>query len=187
MISIDKGMGIVFLEEIKLTTLKECSWNKEKMECIGELSSNILELLPYLNTYLKTAIYKKEINTLTYNYDSKIIFVSDSKVRVLKIVSEEDAVKTFEYLKDIINDCYDKKEQIKPSDRENNLPSSFDVYEILPKINCGKCGQSTCMEFASKLVSGEYKPLGCSQISKPENLKMREEIEDIYLTLGYNL
>ena len=41
------------------------------------------------------------------------------------------------------------------------------------------------MAFAAKLVAGKYKPNMCSQVRAEGNEKMREELENIYLTLGY--
>ena len=51
------------------------------------------------------------------------------------MLNETDAFETLDYIKDFINDCYDKKDSIKPSDEKRNLPSPFDVYEILPRLN----------------------------------------------------
>ena len=103
------------------------------------------------------------------------------------MLNETDAFETLDYIKDFINDCYEKKDSIKPSDEKRNLPSPFDVYEVLPRLNCGKCGESTCMAFAAKLGAGKYKPNMCSQVRAEGNEKMREELENIYLTLGYEL
>ena len=119
---------------------------------------------------------------------------TDSKrIRIIATPSKDVSelfpyLKTYlDYIKDFINDCYDKKDSIKPSDEKRNLPSPFDVYEILPRLNCGKCGESTCMAFAAKLVQGKYKPNMCSQVRAEGHESMREELENIYLTLGYKL
>ncbi|MHC1590512.1 MAG: (Fe-S)-binding protein [Candidatus Helarchaeales archaeon] len=31
--------------------------------------------------------------------------------------------------------------------------SSFQIYKLLPKTNCKKCGEATCMAFATKLLN----------------------------------
>lgn len=36
-----------------------------------------------------------------------------------------------------------------------SMPSPVDVYRLLPRTNCQKCGQKTCVVFASKLVNRE--------------------------------
>lgn len=177
----------MYLEEINLDFIQPCTTDANRIRIIATPSRDISELFPYLNTYLKTAIYNKKGQTLTYNYGPKIIVFTINDIKVSKLLNETDAFETLDYIKDFVNDCYDKKDSITPSDEKCNLPSPFDVYEVLPKINCGKCGEATCMAFAAKLVAGKYKPTMCSQVSAKGNEKMREEVENIYLTLGYEL
>lgn len=177
----------MYLEEINLSFIQPCTTDANRIRVVATLSRDITELFPYLNTYLKTAIYNKKVQTLTYNYGPKIIVLTANDVKVSKLLNETDAFETLDYIKDFVNDCYDKKDIIKPSDEKRNLPSPFDVYEVLPRLNCGKCGEATCMAFAAKMVAGKYKPTMCSQVTAKGNEKMREELENIYLTLGYEV
>ena len=177
----------MYLEEINLSFIQPCTTDANRIRVVATLSRDITELFPYLNTYLKTAIYNKKGQTLTYNYGPKIIVLTAYDVKVSKLLNETDAFETLDYIKDFVNDCYDKKDSIKPSDEKRNLPSPFDVYEVLPRLNCGKCGEATCMAFAAKMVAGKYKPTMCSQVTAKGNEKMREELENIYLTLGYEV
>ena len=177
----------MYLEEINLSFIQPCTTDANRIRVVATLSRDITELFPYLNTYLKTAIYNKKGQTLTYNYGPKIIVLTANDVKVSKLLNETDAFETLDYIKDFVNDCYDKKDSIKPSDEKRNLPSPFDVYEVLPRLNCGKCGEASCMAFAAKMVAGKYKPTMCSQVTAKGNEKMREELENIYLTLGYEV
>ncbi|MDG6249192.1 acetyl-CoA decarbonylase/synthase complex subunit gamma, partial [Methanocalculus sp.] len=43
--------------------------------------------------------------------------------------------------------------------------SPIDVYKLLPKTNCGECGEANCMAFATKLVNGEYTIPDCPPLS----------------------
>ncbi len=176
----------MFLEEINLSFIQPCTTDANRIRVVATLSRDISELFPYLNTYLKTAIYNKKGQTLTYNYGPKIIVFTKDDVKVSKLLNETDAFETLDYIKDFVNDCYDKKDTIKPDDKKRNLPSPFDVYEILPRLNCGKCGEATCMAFAAKFVAGKYNPLSCSHVGQSGNEKMREELESIYSLLGYD-
>ena len=38
-----------------------------------------------------------------------------------------------------------------------------EIYEILPKLNCGFCGFSSCGQFARAVVEGKASPFGCKQ------------------------
>ena len=38
-----------------------------------------------------------------------------------------------------------------------------EVYEVLPKLNCGFCGFGTCGKFARAVAEGRASPFGCRQ------------------------
>jgi acetyl-CoA decarbonylase/synthase, CODH/ACS complex subunit gamma len=44
-----------------------------------------------------------------------------------------------------------------PEKRKKSIKeiSPIDVYRLLPKTNCGECGEQNCMAFATRLVNGE--------------------------------
>ena len=102
----------MFLEEINLNFIQPCTTDSKRIRIIATPSRDVSELFPYLNTYLKTAIYNKKGQTLTYNYGPKIIVITKDDIKVSKLLNETDAFETLDYIKDFINDCYDKKDSI---------------------------------------------------------------------------
>jgi acetyl-CoA decarbonylase/synthase complex subunit gamma len=42
--------------------------------------------------------------------------------------------------------------------------SPIDVYRLLPRTNCGECGEANCMAFATRLVNGEYQIKACTPL-----------------------
>ena len=54
-----------------------------------------------------------------------------------------------------------------------------EIYELLPKINCGGCGNPSCMQMAEKLLQGESietcRP--CNLENKQVIIKKLEEIK----------
>ncbi len=43
----------------------------------------------------------------------------------------------------------------------------LDIYNYLPKTNCGECGEKTCMAFASQLIERAVKLEDCSPLKQP--------------------
>ena len=37
------------------------------------------------------------------------------------------------------------------------------IYEVLPKLNCGFCGYGNCGQFARAVAEGKASPFGCRQ------------------------
>ncbi|HIE33619.1 MAG TPA: acetyl-CoA decarbonylase/synthase complex subunit gamma [Candidatus Altiarchaeales archaeon] len=52
--------------------------------------------------------------------------------------------------------------------------TSLQIYEYLPKKNCGKCGEDTCIAFAMKLYEREKNPLECTEFTEEQKRKIIE-------------
>ena len=102
----------MYLESIDLNFIQPCMTDSNRIRIKGSFSRDITDIFPYLNTYLKTAIYNNNASTLTFNYGHKIVIMYSNEIAVSKLLNETDAFETLDYLKDIINDCYNKKEEI---------------------------------------------------------------------------
>ncbi len=54
--------------------------------------------------------------------------------------------------------------------------SPIEIYKYLPKTNCGKCGEKTCMAFATKLANREARLEECPELLKPEYKEAYEKL-----------
>lgn len=57
--------------------------------------------------------------------------------------------------------------------------SPMDIYKLLPRTNCGECGESTCMAFAIKLVNMEAVVEQCKPLLTPEYKSGYDQIKSI--------
>ncbi|MDI9646428.1 MAG: (Fe-S)-binding protein [Archaeoglobales archaeon] len=56
----------------------------------------------------------------------------------------------------------------------------MDIYKLLPKTNCKKCGEQTCMSFAFKLLNREKKIEDCKPLFEEKRYeKQKEKILEI--------
>ncbi len=62
----------------------------------------------------------------------------------------------------------------KPGTR--NAPSPVAIYKLLPRSNCQKCGQKTCMAFASKLVNKEATLDECTPLLEKSHEEAYEQL-----------
>ena len=51
------------------------------------------------------------------------------------------------WLKQEINDAWEKRAQIKPSFQGISKPQILEILKLLPRNNCHQCAQATCMLF----------------------------------------
>ncbi|MBU2617147.1 MAG: acetyl-CoA decarbonylase/synthase complex subunit gamma [Euryarchaeota archaeon] len=55
----------------------------------------------------------------------------------------------------------------------------LDIYNYLPKTNCGECGEKTCMAFASQLIERAVKLEDCPTLTKPNFAGMYRHLEEM--------
>ncbi|MCR8746763.1 (Fe-S)-binding protein [Romboutsia lituseburensis] len=177
----------MYLESIDLSFIQPCTTDSKRIRIKANVSRNIRDIFPYLNTYLKTGIYNKKANTFVFNKEHKIITMFEDNINVAKLINETEAFEVLDYIKDIINEVDEKRDKITPSDELRKLPSPIEAYAYLPKLNCKKCGQETCLAFATKLIKGECKLKRCLHLYENGNKSNIEKLEDMVLLLGYEL
>lgn len=177
----------MYLEDITLSFIQPCTTDSLRIRIKAIFSRDIEDIFPYLNSYLKNGIYNKNSNTFTFNKEHKIITIYNDNVAIAKLLNETDAFETLDYLKNIINEVESKKNEIEPSYEMIKLPSPLELYNYLPKLNCKKCGQQTCLAFATKVLKGQEKIKKCLPLYEDNNKESYEKAEDIVLLLGYEI
>jgi NAD-dependent dihydropyrimidine dehydrogenase PreA subunit len=64
--------------------------------------------------------------------------------------------------------------------------SLFEVYNLLPRTNCKKCG-TVCMGFAAKLISRETKPEDCPLLLEPGYEVNLEKLKNLFPSIEKEL
>ncbi|SHK02344.1 (Fe-S)-binding protein [Tepidibacter formicigenes] len=174
----------MYLEDIKITFMQSCIADSKKIRFKAKFSRDISEILPYLNSVLKDAIYNKNALSLTLRKEFRIITLHSNMLAVSKAVNETDAYEIIDFIKKLINNTYENKEKINPLYEMRSKPSVVEIYNHLPKLNCKKCGEATCLAFASKLLSGEQNIKRCLHIYESHNKESLDWMKDFLQVFG---
>jgi len=148
--------------------LSDCNPSSLKVNAIADLSEDISEVLPYLNTVLKGLQYYTEEKILTAKRGGRLITFRPRQIALTKLEDEKEATAVMEELKQIVNETFANKDRIKPTYTSRPIPRPLDVFKLLPGKNCKECGESTCMAFALKLINDEVKLNQCPLLSEKE-------------------
>ena len=158
--------------------LSECNPSSLKVNAIADLSEDIGEILPYLNTALKGLQYYAEEKILTVKKEGRLISFRPRQIALTKLEDENEATVVMEELKRIVNETYANRDHIKPTYTSRPMPRPLDIFKLLPGKNCKECGEPTCMAFALKLVNDEVELNQCPLLLKKEfevnRLKLKE-------------
>ena len=132
----------------------ECNPQFQSLHCIAHLNEDVTEVFPYLNTVFGGHQYLKDPPALTLKVHGKLITLHPREIAVNALKDEGEADKILEWLKQEINQTWLARDSIEPSFETSAQPRIFDILKLLPKTNCGECGQPTCMVFASLVAQG---------------------------------
>jgi ArsR family metal-binding transcriptional regulator len=167
--------------------LSECNPSSQKVNAIADLSEDISEVLPYLNTVLKGLQYSERESILTVKKGGHLISFRPKDIAITKLEDKEEARRVMEELKQIINDTHSNKEQIKPTYTSRPMPRPLDIFKLLPGKNCKECGEPTCMAFAVKLVGQEIAIGICVPLFLDDFKEKRKVLLDLLHAAGYEV
>lgn len=140
----------------------KCNPQFESLHCIAHLENDVSEVIPYLNAVLGGTSYQKSPPSVMFHANGRLIAVHPKKIAINALKDEEEAEKILQWLMREINETWERRHEIEPSESIAAKPMLMEVLKRLPKTNCGECGYPTCMVFSSLVVQGIKGPADCS-------------------------
>ena len=177
----------MLLSSHKITRTLPCLADPEKIRVIAEISDEIHEVFPYLNAVLKGCIYNHPAFTLTIKKDGKLFTLHAHHIALAKIEDEKEAEEILGWLKDLINETYEKRDQIEPNYSMTAELKALDIFKLLPGTNCKKCGELTCLAFAVKLVGRDTEIRKCDPLFCEKYQEKRNVLLEILQAAGYEV
>jgi ArsR family metal-binding transcriptional regulator len=155
------------------------------VNAIAELSDDISEALPYLNTVVKGCCYHPEARVLGFVKDDKRITLYPRQIIVTNLKDEREARKVLESVKQLINGAYAGRGAIDPSYLMGDEVTVLTVYRLLPGTNCQECGEPTCLHFAIKLAKRKADVNDCAPLFSEEHNDSREKLLSMLAAEGH--
>ena len=155
----------------------ECNPQFQSLHCIAYLDEDITKVLPYLNVVLGGHQYLNEPPSLTLKVHGKLITLHPREIAVNALKDEGEADKILQWLKEEINETWQRRDSIVPSFETPAQPRIFDILKLLPKTNCRECNQATCTVFASLVAQGVKGPEDCPPLDEEDKEKLHQYLE----------
>jgi len=160
--------------------LSDCNPSSQKVNAIADLSEDISEVLPYLNTILKGIQYDEAEKVLVVKKGGRLITFRPTQIALTKLEDENEARIVMEELKQILNKTFANREQIKPTYTSRSIPRPLDIFKLLPGKNCKECGEATCVAFALRLINDEVEWKQCPLLLTKEFEANRLKLSGIF-------
>ena len=177
----------MLLSSYKITRVLPCLADPEKIRVIAEVSGEIHEAFPYLNAILKGCIYNHPALTLTIKKDGKLLTLHAHHITLAKIEDENEADEILKWLHDLINETYEKRDQIEPNYSKGADLKALDIFKLLPGTNCKECSELTCLAFAVKLVGRDTEIARCDPLFSEKYQEKRNVLLDLLHAAGFEV
>ena len=147
----------------------------------AHLTTDISEVLPYLNATLPGAIYYPGAKALTWKTAGHSLAFHAYEVAVSNLEDRGSAEAELKKAVDLVNRTWDRRAEITPNTSTRQRPTAMAVYKLLPRTNCKQCGELTCFIFAGKLVVSQKKLADCPPLAEAQYTEQRAALEAIGL------
>jgi ArsR family metal-binding transcriptional regulator len=160
------------VKKVTIQQIKPCIVAENMIRVLMQLDSEIDEIIPSLVTMYPPGKvnYIENKNILTLNIYKRLVTLYPSgKISMNKTVDKEDALEVVKGLMTTINQTYIELKSgnaVDYAEAKEKLSKigPLALYNCLPKTDCEKCGEATCMAFSIKLLSGDVKLDQCEPL-----------------------
>ncbi|MGC8490530.1 MAG: (Fe-S)-binding protein [Syntrophobacteraceae bacterium] len=151
-----------------------CGSQSDAPDMVIHLERDISEVIPYCNTVFGGIQYTKEPRSVSFRLEGKLVVIHPRKICVNAPAGRQEGEKIREWLLSKINDTWESRDRIEPCFDSVAAPRVLDILRLLPKTNCGLCGEKTCMVFAAQAAKGARAPEECPALAEEHKAKLEE-------------
>jgi ArsR family metal-binding transcriptional regulator len=164
--------------------LQPCHAVKTKLRVVAHISGDLTETFPYMNAKMLTAFYNVNGHSFTFMDGYRMITVYPHRIAIAKADDIIDTWRVLEFIRVQSNSYWQNRNHIEPSYELRKKPAALEIYYRLPKINCGACGEKSCLAFALKLWSGLVPLFSCRPVFGGEYGHLKDALTEICAGLG---
>ncbi len=141
-----------------------CDPTAVRFSAKAHLAADIAQVLPYLNAALEGTAFHPAAHALLWDKGGHKVAFKAREIGVSNVEDRDEALQELAELVELVNRTWEKRDKIIPSMAVRERPTPMKVYQLLPKSNCGVCGETSCWTFAAKLVSGQVQLAACPSL-----------------------
>jgi ArsR family metal-binding transcriptional regulator len=162
----------------------ECNPGFESVHCIAVLDQDVSEALPYLNAVLGGFEYLIDPPAVTFRSHGRLITVEGRRIAINALRDAAEAIKILEWLKREINQAWERRAEIAPSTQGAPRPQVLEILKRLPRTNCRRCGEATCLVFAARAAEGVKTAADCPPLDPQGRGRLDDYLSRFQLDAG---
>jgi ArsR family metal-binding transcriptional regulator len=150
----------------------------------ASLNANIDAVLPYLNARLEGAEYDHDARVLVWKAEGHSFAFRSREIKAAPAEDRQEAQGLIDRAVALANDAWREREDIEPRYEKRTGANLMQIYRLLPRTNCGRCGCATCMAFAAELREGKTELARCTELEQPGHADSRRALSAMLRAAG---
>jgi len=139
-------------------------------------SGDISSVFPYLNAVFHNSSYDHENKILIVREQNQAYAFRPDEIRIARADDTWQAERITAELVEKVNRIWQERDTITPNYTDKSPAPVIDIFKLLPRTNCRKCGYLTCLAFAAGLRQGAAHLEDCPHLALPEYAESRQKI-----------
>ncbi len=165
-----------FLDSLELTRTLPCLAEPGRIIVIATPSPPLDEVLPLIAAISPSVIaFNPRAPSLTLRRRPGFITFYRDQVLVTQVRDVSEGLEMVSALRDLVNLCWNRRASVKPAMQARQAPRPLDVWTLLPRTNCRRCGEATCVAFASKLLLRRREVDECPVLAQDPDFAARRQ------------
>lgn len=170
----------MFIEYITLDHTRACIAEPGKIVVVGKPAQPIDAVMPLLNAMLPNVIsYNPRASALVLRRKPGFITLLADTIYITQVKDADEGLGLLDALRDLLNQTWERRDEIEPRNEERRTPRPLDVWELLPRTNCRQCGELTCMAFTFGLLEARRKIDECAPLFAANALEQLETLRGL--------
>ena len=161
--------------EYRVATSK-CDRTAVRMSAVAEFEADISCVFPYLSTVFPGCEFNASIGFIRLESNGRV-YALHPRMIMTGVADISEAQQVFGHIRDMINDTWERRDEITPCESRRVRGTAIEVYKLLPKTNCKECGERTCMAFAAKLTVGTARLEECPTMEPAVREQLEQRLE----------
>jgi len=169
---------------IAIAFVAPCVAEEDHLRLAAQIEGDLGPVMPYLNAEVHGGTFNPQGPTFTFMDGPRLINVFPHRAAVARAREMQDAWRTLANLKRRANDIWARRASITPSYARRVQMSALEIYSRLPRTNCRRCGEATCLAFAAKLLNGAQRLENCKPVFSGDREDLKQALLDVAAGLG---
>ncbi|HMK34317.1 MAG TPA: (Fe-S)-binding protein [Desulfomonilaceae bacterium] len=127
-------------------------------------SRSLETLIPIIARFIRGGAFVPDVPILAFEEEHRLIALSRESIVFSRVDDLLDMWIILRCTVDLVITAWNRRFSLKPDTAARQGIGAMEIFKRLPATNCGRCGNQSCMEFATGLMTGRCSVQDCGPL-----------------------